>query len=693
MTELVLIVALEGLALALVLVLVRLYAPRPDAVGTGRVVSALERASGAFLGRERLRLAPLAGLLALVLFGLETGLGRPTVGMARAAGVLVGAALGALVAAGGARIGGLAGGATLDAARSRFDAALSSALRLGGAAGLGAQAVGAMGAVALFAGEQVLGHAAARGLDGVATLGSGALPGYAIGATLAAFTVERAASLYGAAAGAGRHRAELHTPSITVADARNPALVAGLVGAELRGAGQAARVFAVAAFTGVLALLLPSRLGLGPAEASRLATLGLVLPTFGLVACAAGVLVARTEEAAHPAGGLLRGLASATAVSMLGIVASTYWLFPECWPWLAGAGAVGLVLSALSGLSLYPALTTTSAAVRDAQAALRAGSGASSAVALASGLRHAAVVVVLLAAGAVGSQALGAESGLAEGARLGPFVALAAAVSLLPFALGVGGLGAVAESALGILAMAPADAEVTRRAKRLEDAARGASSAAHTTLAGAQGLAAASIGLTLQAQGDAGSAGPLLLAAVGIAGAAFALGHGSLAVGAAVRGARDSSLEVDRQLEAPSHRPEPRGAPPSYRVCEEQCARAGLEGALLSGVLSFLPLVLLGIALDLVYRGKSPRLAAEAFAVLTAGAAVTALWVALTANGARAVLLAVRRANRPDGDPAIFAASVGGSSLTDILGSTAGPAACSLSLMASSIGLLVPFLR
>jgi Na+/H+-translocating membrane pyrophosphatase len=688
-TELVLIVALEGLALALVLLLVRVHSPRADAVGTGRVVSALDRASAAFLARERLRLAPTAALLALVLFGLSAALGQPAAGIARAAGLLLGAALGALVAAGGARVGGLAGGATLDAARTRFDAALSAALRLGGAAGLGAQAVGALGAVLLFAGERAL-SGTAPGLTALATLGASGLPGYAVGAALAAFTVERAASLYGAAAGAGRHRAALRTPSLAATDARNPALVAGLVGAELRVAGHATRAFALSAIFGVLSLLLPARLGLAAHEASRLAALGLVLPAFGLVACIAGVLVARTEEAAHPAGGLLRGLVSAGTVSALGVVASAYWLFPECWPVLAAAGGAGLVVAALAGMSLYPALAPASAPVQNAQAALGAGAGPSSASALSSGLRHAGFAVVLLAAGALGSHALGTASGLTEGARVGLFVALAAALSLLPFAVGVSGLHGVAESALGILAMAPADAEVMRRTRRLEDAARAASASGESYLAGASGLVAASVGLALTVEGDASGTAPLVFAAAGIAGAALALAHGSLALGAAVRGARDASLEVDRQLEGSG---DVRGAPPSYRACEEQCARSGLAGAPLASLLGFLPLVLLGIALDLVYRGKSPRLAAEAFAVLTAGAAVTALWVALTANGARAVLLAVRRASRPDGDPAIFAASVGGSSLTDILGSAAGPAACSLSLMASSIGLLVPFLR
>jgi hypothetical protein len=229
--------------------------------------------------------------------------------------------------------------------------------------------------------------------------------------------------------------------------------------------------------------------------------------------------------------------------------------------------------------------------------------------------------------------------------------------------------------------------------KRLEESARATAASAESYLAGAAALVAASIGLTVPAHGDGGWGAPVLLAAAGIAGAALALTHGSLALGAAVRGARDVCLEVGRQLEGPILRSDARNVPPSYRACEERCARAGLEGAPLGNALAFLPLVLLGIALDLVYRGQSPRLAAEAFAVLTAGAAVTALWVALTANGARAVLLAVRRASRPDGDPAVFAASVGGSSLTDMLGSAVGPAACSLSLMASSIGLLAPFLR
>jgi K(+)-stimulated pyrophosphate-energized sodium pump len=691
-TELVLIVALEGLALALVLLIVRMHAPRADAIGTGRVLAALQRAAASFLARERLRLAPLAGLAALALLGLEAARGHPAIGIARAVGVLIGAALGAMVAAGGARVGGLAGAATLDAARTRFDSALSAGLRLGGAVGLGAQAAGGLGVLAVFAGEQVLIGAVAPGLGAVGALAESALPAYAVGATLALFTVERAASLYRAAASTGRDHPALRPPRLAATDPQNPALVAGLVGAELKVAAHATRAFALATVFGVLSLLLPSRLGLAPTDAVRLAALGLVLPAFGLVACTTGVLVSRTEEASPPVGGLLRGLGSTAFVSTLGIVAACYWLFPECWPSLSAAGAVGLVMSALSGLSPYPTLTATGAAVRDAQAALLAGGGTASLAGLSSGVRQAAVAIVLLLVGVLASRACGTSSGLVQGERLGMFVALAGAMSILPFVLSAAGLGAVADSALGILAMAPSDAEAARRVKRLEEAARPAGASAESYLTGATGLVAASLGLTLHPQGDV-TGGAVLLASAGVAGAAFALTHAGAALSAAVQGARNVTLEVERQLEGANRNPEARNAPPSYRICEEHCARAGLEGAPRAAALTFLPLVLLGIALDLVYRGKSPRLAAEAFAVFTAGAAVTALWVALSANGAHAVLLAVRRASRPEGDPAIFAASVGGSSLTDILGSAVGPTACSLSLMASSIGLLAPFLR
>jgi len=62
--------------------------------------------------------------------------------------------------------------------------------------------------------------------------------------------------------------------------------------------------------------------------------------------------------------------------------------------------------------------------------------------------------------------------------------------------------------------------------------------------------------------------------------------------------------------------------------------------------------------------------------------------VALTVDGARAVLTGARRANRPEGDPATYAASVTGDALSDIFRSAVSPAACTLALVAASLVLL-----
>ena len=98
--------------------------------------------------------------------------------------------------------------------------------------------------------------------------------------------------------------------------------------------------------------------------------------------------------------------------------------------------------------------------------------------------------------------------------------------------------------------------------------------------------------------------------------------------------------------------------------------------------------VVLGIALKVVYRESGPRLAAEALATFVAGAAVTALGVALTVDGARAVSTGARRANRPEGDPATYAASVTGDALSDIFRGAVSPTACTLSLVATALVLL-----
>jgi K(+)-stimulated pyrophosphate-energized sodium pump len=411
-----------------------------------------------------------------------------------------------------------------------------------------------------------------------------------------------------------------------------------------------------------------------------------------VIASSVGVFVARSEENGDPHLALARGLGSSVCVELLGVAGACYWLFPEQWLKLAGASALGLVALILASATLLGGARGHGGGIAEARGVLRGGSGTLSAWALASGSRHAALLLCTVAAAALTSQMLGAASGVALGDRLGLLVALSAPLALTPYAVAVEALRCAARSARGIEAMAPADPETSRRVKKLDDGARSPAAVARSYLVACAGLLASAIAFVVPSSPEVGHRG-ILTGALGLLGAALSLLYAGVAVRRAARGGAESAAEVSRDLEAPAGPSEGLAPAPRYRASEEKCRQAGLSEGPLDTASACLPIVLLGIALELVYRGESPRLAAEAFAVVTAGAAAAALWVALTANGAHAVLSAVRRASRSDGDPASLAASVGAGSLADIVGNAASPAACSLALMATSIGLSTPFFR
>jgi hypothetical protein len=222
------------------------------------------------------------------------------------------------------------------------------------------------------------------------------------------------------------------------------------------------------------------------------------------------------------------------------------------------------------------------------------------------------------------------------------------------------------------------------RAQRLVDSQSLTGSIARCHASFTAGLAALAATLTVATP----PATPGAETWIALAGVAWTLAVAGGAAQHAARGVRATNLEAYRQLAAgPSEGPGEARAP-SYRGCEEAAGGAGLGGAA-GTALSILVLpVVLGIALKLVYRESGPRLAAEAPTTFVAGAAVTALGVALTVDGARAVLAGARRANRPEGDPATYAASVTGDALSDIFRSAVSPAACTLALVAASLVLL-----
>lgn len=693
MTELALIFILDASGLLLWLSLVR-WPPRLVAGGAvERVGTAVERALGAFLGKTRERLGLLTAAVALASLLAFAIAKDAALGAGAALGVVLGAGLGVFVAHRSAVEATRASVRSVAGARLTLEVTLAVALRGSGAGGVLAQALAPLGAIALFMAEFLLqgGTGAGVAQTDAARAAARALSGYALGAALAALASESSSGAYFGSAEIAARQAALRDASIAPHDARNPALVSRLVGAQAALGARAAGVFAVSALLSALALTLATELGADLRTQIQLAAFPLVLTSFALIASALGLFIARPLEAEDAGAALLRGELGAAAVWCFGLGGGSYWLFPEIWPWIFAAGAAGLFGSALASHALLLATSRAARAQREVADSLVAGVVPSLATAYAWGLFYAAAALTCLGLSALAAESAGRASGVHGGGTLGLLAALAGAQALLPFAFGARAFSLTAESARGMASMSGTDVASSRRIQRLAESSQplgaiGAVSVSLTSALAALAVALVGTGTAVAAPTPPGS--DLTRGWVALLGFVFSLAHIGSAVRRSARGARDLSLELDRQIAIfPGETPAAEARLPSYRTSEELASRAGRAGAWWPALLALGVPVVLGTGLWLVYRGAGSRFAAEVLATFVVGTAVTALGAALAVDGARAVLAGARRASRPEGDPASFAASVTGDALSELIGSAVGPTACSLALLAASVAL------
>jgi K(+)-stimulated pyrophosphate-energized sodium pump len=686
--ELAFIFVLELGGLLLGALLARAAFGATPSAGVTRVFAALERARRAFLVRAFARFAAVAGAAAAAVLAFGFASGHAAAGIAGSVGMLLGAAFGVAAALGASFLGSRAAAAAVARAGARFDLALTTAVRSAGASGVVAQTLGVIGALTLLGAGYWLHHADidANAAE-VARRTALALPGYAFGAALVALWLRETCGAYAVAARAGELCGELVDPSVARVAPRNPALVSSLVGERLEHGASAARLFAASATAAVAVVFLAVGSGTREPPELRFVAFPLLLWGFGVVANGAGLLVARSLEAQGALPALLRGQVSAAGVWLVGLSAAGYWLYPDAWLTFWGVGLVGLLAGAAVSAAAARAFARRSGALREALDGLPVGAATPQAAALGFGLQHAALALALVAAVGFVVHPLGTASGSPGGSELALLLALFAATAFSPYALAVEAGTRIVETARASAPMASSDGETIGRLQRVADSMQLPAATARSALTLVQALSALAGALALApgmtTSADANTTGWATPLGVGLV--LFVAGG---AARRSARAARELAVEVERQLKTTGPEPAPEDRAPSYRTCEELAARLGLGGAASGAASVLLGPVLLGIALRLVYRDAGPRLAAEALATFVAGAAVTALGVALAVDGARAVLAGARRANRPEGDPATHAASVTGSALAEILGSAVGPAACTTAAIATTIALL-----
>ncbi len=693
MTVLGLILGIEVAGLAFALFAARMTARHDTAsAALRRLAGALERAARAFLLRQYRQVGLLALALLAALFALQLTSSHVPPAFTRAetlfwatAGVLLGATSSALAAYAAVTFGVRGGVRVIAGARSSLDQALTTAIRLGGAAALFAEALALLAPLGLFSLLFAVKGGFAMPFDRAAQLAAevaALLPPFVLGAALAGLVLQRGGGLYHAAGDVGGDVAGERDAGLEHDDPRNPALVSNLVGDHLGvAAAGAVDVVASSSAISVACALIALR---AHGDILLLALLPLLARSFGLVACATGVMVVRSEEARSPDLSLARGHLSALLVLLAGLGAAAHALSATNFWAIFAAGALGPVSGALAAYSARLQLRRRRGPLKETLDTLRVGDGATVASGLGAGLESALIPVLVLGASAVAAWFLGARSGVSGGAELGLLCWLASLAALAPYALAVSTFAAILDSARGMAGVGSSDPDSQRRTARLDDCGFAASitSQSYMMLVSAVSAVAVALALTSSGPRPESGAGPATLATVvwcAALGAALVLSYAGGAARAASRAAREVALEVERQLRG---FPREQGVAlvppdytPSYKACEELTAKHALSGGLPSSGLYLLAPLLLGVALRLMYRSEAPWLLADGLTAFVVAAAVTGLGAALVVDGARAALAGARRATRPRGSSPGYSAAVSGDVVADILSGVVGPAA------------------
>lgn len=722
MIELGLLIALHTSSLVFALILPR-WLVGGDVLGAElhRLSGALTRAAEAFLAQEFRLTALVVGVLGPVAFALYAtllnpgaGLGSLETGFWAAVGMALGAANACLVARVGTGLAVRASLRALAAAQHSLDRALVVSVRTGGAIGLFVESVGLIALALVFGllfamkgGLRIPADEAAALARAIALL----LPSYALGVAAAALVIQRGGATYHTAGDVAADLAGERDAGLEHDDARNPAVIADLVGDHVgKAAGRAVDLLLTATASNVTALVI----GLSVLEASRgrgvhgalaLALFPLVARAFGVVASAFGVMVVRTDDQGSPTSALWRGQLTTAIISLSGVLGAALWLVGE-------PGYLGLFWSGVFGL-----LAATTAAhlarlqidrrvgpLKELVEMQRVGEAPGVTFALATGLASAALPIVALGLATTAAWYVGVSTGIPAGGLLGALTALMTMSASGPYLLALATFGPVADGARGVSGMTSSPEDAERRASRLDDTGFSASTASQAYLIVTGGLtavlAASALPVSFARHGTAPALVDLLSPAVAMSGAlglGAVLAYAGSAARAGTRGARGVAQEVERQLRGfPRDKGRPRipaDFTPSYRTCVELTARAALRELVLPVGLALGAPVVLGVALSVLFRSVDRAVPGQALAAFVLVAGLTGMATALAVDSTKCALGAARRAARRNAVSGGFESALAGDAVADVLGNSAGPAA-QLLIKAIAIAALVvaPFL-
>lgn len=441
------------------------------------IYEAIKKGANAFLKRQYKTIGIMAVVLALVLYGVYALNGKPEAGLQVSLAFLLGAFLSGFSGLVGMWISVRSNIRTASAAQTSLSKALTIALRAGAVSGITIVAMSLIGITGLYYIYGALGYTAIE----IPAL----LVGFGFGASLVALFAQLGGGIYTKAADVGADLVGKVEAGIPEDDARNPAVVADLVGDNVGDcAGRGADLFESTAAENIGAMIL------GVALFPHFGINGIIFPLvirgFGLLAAVVGVLAAKAKETDEPLKALNKGYFVTCGLATIAFYFVTMEMLDSVLMFYAGL--VGIVASIIFVFITQYYTEHKYRPVQSIADASKTGHATNIIAGLSVGFECTAATVVTISAALLASFKLGSMTGFEHGGLYGTAVATMGMLATAAYILAMDTFGPITDNAGGIVEMSGASEEVRMRTDKLD-------SAGNTTKALTKGYAMGSAAL------------------------------------------------------------------------------------------------------------------------------------------------------------------------------------------------------
>jgi K(+)-stimulated pyrophosphate-energized sodium pump len=450
----------SGIALLFVVYLVSWI--KKNDMGTPKmqeIYEAIKKGANAFLKRQYKTIAIMAAALAIVLFAIYAFSGKAITGLQVSLSFLLGAFCSCLSGIIGMWISVRSNIRTASAAQTSFSKALTIALRAGAVSGITIVSMSLIGITGLYFIYSALGYTAVQ----IPML----LVGFGFGASLVALFAQLGGGIYTKAADVGADLVGKVEAGIPEDDARNPAVVADLVGDNVGDcAGRGADLFESTAAENIGAMIL------GVALFPYLGVSGIIFPLvirgFGLIAAICGVMSARAKETDEPLKALNKGYFVTCGLATIAFYFVTMHMLHNVLFFFAGL--VGILASIVFVFITQYYTEYKYRPVRDIANASLTGHATNIIAGLSVGFECTAATVVTIGAALLASYKFGMMTGFPSGGIYGTAVATMGMLSTAAYILAMDTFGPITDNAGGIAEMSGASKEARERTDKLDAA-------------------------------------------------------------------------------------------------------------------------------------------------------------------------------------------------------------------------------